>query len=208
MKFKLTILLFVICLPAFGQKEVFFADTAIANKKIQSLHGIELSAIPNILDSDLKYAFGNNFNISGYIGFFYEMPIAKTWSIVYTAGIHNVFYNNRNYIDNYNFTYEKAYQVIFHIGAGPRWYYSFNKRYEEGKTNLNSGWFFGCPVSLEYHLKTFQLHLTPSWGFRQSISNHLFIEAEAGMGASLYLKYLPRKPDFDYFLSGKVAYTF
>jgi hypothetical protein len=208
MKLKLTILLAIFSLHAFAQKEVYFADTSTVNKKVQSLQGFELNAIPNILDNDLKYVFGDHFNISGYVGYFYEMPIAKTWSIIYTAGIHNVYFNNIVFIDEYTYSYKKDYKVIPHIGIEPRWYYTFNKRFEEGKTNLNSGWFLGCPVSLEYPFSALQIHINPSIGFRQSLTNHIFLEAEAGIGSSLYLKFLPRTPDLDYFLSAKIAYSF
>jgi len=209
MKSKIIILLFIISLPVFGQKEVFFTDTVVANKKIQSLHGIEVSAIPNKLGNSLKYAFGDHFNISGYIGYFCEAPIARTWSMIFTAGIHNVYYDKIIIINNdyYSYTFEKAYQAIIHIGAEPRWYYSFDKRYDIGKSKLNSGWFLGCPVSYEYSSNS-RLHITPSLGFRQSISDHLFLEADAGAGVERYLFAINKQFSFDYFISAKIAYTF
>lgn len=207
MKYNLTILLAIISLQAFGQKEVYFTDTNVANKKVIPLQGIEVSFIPNKLGNTLKYAFGDYFNISGYIGYFYETPIARTWSMIFTAGIHNVLYNKINYTDSYNYTFEKDYYGIFHIGAEPRWYYSFDKRNEEGKTQLNSGWFLGCPISLEYPFGVLQMHMTPSLGFRHSLTNHLFLEAGAGAGASKYLKILPKELKFDYFVSVKIAYA-
>lgn len=212
MKSKIIILLFIASLPAFGQKEVYFSDTVVANKKIQSLHGIEVSAIPNKLGNSFRSTFGDHFNISGYIGYFYEGPIARTLSIIFTAGIHNVsymkiIYYNYNYYNLNDYTYERSYKAIFHIGAEPRWYYSFNKRYDIGKSRLNSGWFLGCPVSIEYFSNA-QLHITPSLGFRQSLSNHLFLEAEAGVGTVRYLFELNKQFSFDHFVSAKIAYTF
>jgi len=207
MKVKLTILLAFLCLHAFGQKEVFFADTSVINRKIQTMQGVECSFTPNKLGNSLNYSFGDYFNFSGYIGYYYEKPIANTWSVIMTAGIHNVFYNKITISDAGQFTFNKAYRAILHIGAEPRWYYTFENRYDLGKTRLNSGWFLGCPLSLE-NLYGFHLNLTPSWGFRQSLTDRFFLEAEAGAGASLYLENLPNKPSFCYFLSAKFAYTF
>ena len=214
MKSKLLVLLFIICLPVFGQKEVYFSDTVVANKKIESLQGIEVSAIPNKLDNSIGGFWGKHFNISGYIGYFYEAPIARTLSLKFTTGLHNVSYNNKilgesyDYYYNFNdYTYKRSYLAIFHIGAEPRWYYSFDKRYEIGKSKLNSGWFLGCPVSYEYSSYS-RLHITPSLGFRQSISDHLFLEADAGVGVERYLFAINKQFRFDYFVSAKIAYTF
>jgi hypothetical protein len=208
MRHVLTLFFLISWLHTFAQKEVYFADTITANQKVQSLHGIEISLNPYKLGYPEGAAFGELFNISGYIGYFNEMSIAKTGVMVFTLGIHNVLYDKIIVIDDYTITWEKDYFVFLHVGIEPRWYYTFNKLYEEGKSRLNSGWFLGLPLSLENPYHVFQLHMTPSLGFRSAFSNHLFLETSAGTGLYLYLNQSPIRPVLDYFVTLKIAYTF
>lgn len=213
MRVSIVFILAIVCLPLLGQREVYFADSIVANKKIESLHGLEMSLIPNKSETSIGSFFGDNFNISGYFGYFYEAPISRIFSLKMATGLHNLFYNKvifeegHDYYSYNDFTYERSYKAIFHIAVEPRWYYSFDKRYDIGKSRLNSGWFIGCPVSYEYSSNS-QLYITPSLGFRQSLSNKIFIEADAGVGVERYLFAINKQLRFDYFISAKIAYTF
>jgi len=101
-----------------------------------------------------------------------------------------MYYSTSQTIDSYKFVY----RLYLGISIEPRWYFSYKNRYTMGRANLNSGWFLSLPVSIgvtiintykqpvsEYWSKQTNyggLVFSPVLGYRQAISNHLFLEGD------------------------------
>lgn len=206
-------LLCLLSVEAFGQKEVYFGASNPENLKVQSLKGVELQVGYNLLSvfSPQRYYH----QMPYYAGYFSEKRIAPKWTLSYSVGLfgsrlkvpeNEMVYDSisNSYYGTYN--PNPDYQIVYSLGlkAGiePRWYWNYAKRAEIGKAQLNSGWFLALPLSYEYNLfSTYKTDFVPTYnyqsygfmtlkptiGYRQSISDNLFLEASLGYGVGLSL---------------------
>ncbi|MDD4969053.1 MAG: hypothetical protein PHT07_06450 [Paludibacter sp.] len=165
-RFKLSfIVIFIVVLRAYSQKEVYFNTTKSDDIQVESMHGIEIgSSISTLHLFQPIYYNDNSLIIPLSMGYFCEKRIAPSWTIISSIKLgHNfmkmphyvffkdsssyqepVLYFTSQKISNYKFEY----QLGISLGIEPRWYFGYKKRYQEGKAKLNSGWFLSVPVSV------------------------------------------------------------
>lgn len=226
--------LILISVQAFAQREVYFNASKPEDLKVESLKGLELQ----IGFNPFKILSSNNYYNPTfyYADFFSERKITPTMTLTYSAGIFGsivkspVFtYDSISggsywYGDNSN--YEKIYSLGLKVGLEPRWYWTFKKRSELNKARLNSGWFLSLPFDYSYSIYNSYkstpvynsqsyggLNLKPTIGYRQSITNNIFLEGSFGYGITYGLSTYNNK--FYGLLSSslpelklKAAYTF
>jgi hypothetical protein len=207
----ITTCLLISCMLTFGQKE----------NSVRSFHGIDVSVFPYM---DNRY----NFNIespSGYLGYYFEQAIARTWTLRLTAGVQEVY--GKGYVFDDQHWWERLHlEQIYKVGVEPRWYYAYKKRFAAGEALLNSGWFLSLPISMEImyncvnegfntvdyepeYLKSF--HVLPAWGFRSAFSRHFYWEGAAGLdfGFGQYIRFSQDFfPRHDYSIRLSVGYVF
>lgn len=227
------LLLFIASVTA--QKEVYFNVLKEKDIKVESMNGLEarISLIP---DAFSIFNLPENYNLAFYIGYFSEKRICDVWTLNYSFGIHNVinkmFILQKDSIGNiygYDNNYKLGYSLLMEAGIQPRLYLNFKKRYQLGKTKLNSGWFLSFPLLFQTTLLQTpeplinqgwfpaefygSLIFTPTLGYRKAFSNRFFIEGNVGAGITSFLgihkstSYI----QFPYFYPSfniKAAYTF
>ncbi|MDD4992755.1 MAG: hypothetical protein PHR83_11020 [Paludibacter sp.] len=230
-----TVLLLLVLLPAFGQNEVFFSNISDDSIKVESLKGIEIH-------TELTSMFSQPFPATPvYIGYFSEKRIAAKWTLTSSIGLYNNFHKTFDFstivFDSINSSYyfygnlktKNAYSLILTAGIEPRCYWTYKNRYRLGLSQLNSGWFLSCPLTLNTLLLnspepffnqgwlpsyfSVAFSVGPKLGYRQAISKQLFLEASAGLniGTSLYIanKQLQLSiPNVYPQVTVKAAYTF
>ena len=202
------VLLFISYLSVYSQKEVYFNTAKSEDIKVESMQGIDIesSFSPISIIDNLTYQKKSwGFPLS--IGYFKEKRIASTWTLLYRIKLQNNLSNtpvftydsiNHGYMFDYNSSsYKTTYSLGIGISIEPRWYFSYKKRYQVGKAKLNSGWYLSLPVATgvtlintykqpvsEYWSKQTNyggLGFSPSLGYRQAISNHLFLEGDIAL---------------------------
>src|ERR1035437_3641816 len=201
----------VLCiLSVSAQKEAYFNTKKPEDIKVESLHGFEVGL--SLLPSDYYYgllSFPNNFNPSLYVGYFHEKRIADCWTLNLTVGLHNIAMKSPNlqvFNDSVNGTYigglgsKTSYALALELGLEPRWYWGYKSRYQFGKAQLNSGWFFSFPLLFQTTLLhtpvpiigqgwypkghyTGSFVFVPTVGYRKAVSKQCFLEGSAGLGA-------------------------
>lgn len=212
MRFKISLVfLLIIYFNSFGQKEVFFNDLNPDKKKVETLHGIELNVNPNFYLNKKSYDIPPSLGL----GYFYEKAIGKSVTLKLSTDLEAYYsdiytYTESSIFNSSNYTISKGYTLLGHLVIEPRWYFTFSKRYDQGHSRLNSGWFLGFPIVAErdFRYKTDRLSVMPIVGFRQSLTTHLFLECSAGAGYFWYLKHLDFKPEFDHSLKASISYAF
>ena len=227
-----------------AQKEIYFSSTPKDSIKVQSMQGIEIGSglyPPNIfmnLSSGAKYS-----TIPILLSYFNEKRIASTWTLISRIKLQNNLSNspvftydsiNHGYMFDSNSSYRTTYSLAIGIDVEPRWYFSYKKMHQLGKAKLNSGWYLSLPLSASsILLNTFKipqpenlivnnnlanLTLSPTIGYRQSVSKQLFLEANLKLACStLNLYSINNHVNVRYFypavtlipeLNFKLAYTF
>lgn len=235
------LLLFITSVSA--QKEIYFSSTPKNSIKVQSMQGIEIGSglyPPNIfmiLSAGLKE---NTIPIT--ISYFNEKRIASTWTLISRIKLQNNLSNspvftydsiNHSYEFSSNSPHKTTYSLELGVEIEPRWYFGYKSRYQLGKAQLNSGWYLSLPLQLSSTLiDTFKypqpenlivnnnlanLTLSPTIGYRQSVSKQLFLEANLKLACSTLNLYSINNhvnvryyPAFTLFpeLNFKIAYTF
>jgi len=230
-------------LSASAQKEVFFDTLKVKDIKVQQMQGIEIGSglyPPNIfmiLSAGLKE---NTIPIT--ISYFNEKRIASTWTLISRIKLQNNLSNspvfsydsiNHSYEFSSNSPHKTTYSLELGVEIEPRWYFGYKSRYQLGKAQLNSGWYLSLPLQLSSTLiDTFKypqpenlivnnnlanLTLSPTIGYRQSVSKQLFLEANLKLACSTLNLYSINNhvnvryyPAFTLFpeLNFKIAYTF
>ena len=220
-KIILFTLLCTVISQTFAQKEIFFNSTKPEDLKVESLKGIELQTSINPFAIFNSSQFTNTLPL--YLGFFSEQRIAPTWTIDYSIGITSA--SLKMPIGN---SYENFFLLGLKAGVEPRWYWSFKKRAINNHVKLNSGWFLSLPFSYKYIFddsfrKTYfptlsykslgGFTLMPTLGYRQAVTNNLFLEGSFGYGVdyrlssmnnAFYSSFTNLNPEIKF----KVAYTF
>jgi len=209
----LTAIALLCCTLVSAQKEVYFETIDSAHMKVRSFHGVEVGLLPYKTRND-PFQF-DKFSLSGYVGYAYEKAMAKTWTLRLTTGIHTVYGDLRITPSN-QWEWVMQPYLIGQVGVEPRWHYTFKQRYAAGRGGVNAGWFLGLPLSMELsynsyyavYLKTLQL--LPTWGYRSSLTPHLYWECAAGVGGYWYLGQYTKllDPQLDYSLRLGLTYTF
>jgi len=236
-------LLFSIYLSVSAQKEVFFDTLKVKDIKVQQMQGIEIGSglyppkIFMILSAGLKE---NTIPIT--ISYFNEKRIASTMTLISRIKLQNNLSNspvftydsiNHSYEFSSNSPHKTTYSLTLGVEIEPRWYFGYKSRYQLGKAQLNSGWYLSLPLQLSTTLiDTFKypqpenlivnnnlanLILSPTIGYRQSVSKQLFFEANLKLASStlnLYsinnhvnVRYYPAVTLFPE-LNFKIAYSF
>ncbi|NDP20204.1 MAG: hypothetical protein GZ091_03880 [Paludibacter sp.] len=211
-KIILFTLLCTVTSQAFAQKEVFFNNTKPEDLKVESFKGVEIQTAFNPFAIFNSHRFNNILPL--YLGFFSEQRIAPTWTLDYSIGltgsrfkmsIYNpVFYDSisSSYSGEYgpNQAYKNGYSLTLKAGIEPRWYWNYKKRAINNHAKLNSGWFVSAPLMYEYSLYSSYdqylnsisnyrslgyISLKPTIGYRQAITNNIFLEGSFGYGIGL-----------------------
>jgi len=189
-----------------AQKEIIFEDIHAIGIKVKSPQGIEVNFI-----ADPNVPNGSSFNSSKaplYIGYFHENSTSDNWTFISTVGLYAEFgirpeskLNDSThviYVDNTN---KNTQGLSLGIGIESRWYLGKKERYKTGKSQLKTGLFLSFPLSLKttllqtpeplYNQGVFPSHFnvnvffTPTFGYRQAISDRFFLEGSFGIGAYL-----------------------
>ena len=243
-QFLFTILLILSSyLSVSAQKEVFFDTLKVKDIKVQQMQGIEIGSglyPPNIfmiLSAGLKE---NTIPIT--ISYFNEKRIASTWTLISRIKLQNNLSNspvftydsiNHSYEFSSNSPHKTTYSLELGVEIEPHWYFGYKSRYQLGKAQLNSGWYLSLPLQLSSTLiDTFKypqpenlivnnnlanLTLSPTIGYRHSVSKQLFFEANLKLACSTLNLYSINNhvnvryyPAFTLFpeLNFKIAYTF
>ncbi len=188
-----TLILFAVILHTSAQKEVYFADKSRDSIAISAVQGIQVGAT-------LSSGF-NGLNVPVSIGYFNELKLGSTTSLILSGDISMVKATKSvtiTYITNdygtypvSNIVYETALKLD--IKAEPRWYFNYKNRYMKGNNiKLNSGFFLSLPCEISTNPLTkvypFQLNLSTaaSFGFRYALTKNFFIEPAANLGIGLY----------------------
>jgi len=230
MKQTLSIIAFLMIsfLNGYSQKEIFFNNTPVKDIKVESLQGVEVN-------------FTNTQSLSNkaiYIGYFNEKRISSEWTLNSTIGLYNVFGKRRileliNDSLNYYIAtpnYKNIYTLALGAGIEPRWYWGYKNRFQSGKARLNSGFFLSFPLSVTTTLLQtpdpifnpkwtpafFNLNISfiPTVGYRQAISERLFLEGSIGLGLYSVIYKYPNtgisflSPDLNLQFKLKAAYRF
>jgi len=215
-------------LNGYSQKEIFFNNTPVKDIKVESLQGVEVN-------------FTNTQSLSNkaiYIGYFNEKRISSEWTLNSTIGLYNVFGKRRileliNDSLNYYIAtpnYKNIYTLALGAGIEPRWYWGYKNRFQSGKARLNSGFFLSFPLSATTTLLQtpdpifnpkwtpafFNLNISfiPTVGYRQAVSERLFLEGSIGLGLYSVIYKYPNtgisflSPDLNLQFKLKAAYTF
>ncbi len=232
----LTAFSFFVLLSVSAQREVYFNASKPEDLKVESLKGVELQMGFNPLN---VFSSNRHYNpIFYYADFFSERRIASTMTLTYSAGLFwsssktlimsHAYDSISGYISEYSAVanYEKVYSLGLKVGLEPRWYWAFKKRAELNNARLNSGWFLSLPLDYSYAIYNSYkstpvyesqsygvLNLKPTIGYRQSITNNIFLEGSFGYGVTYGLWVFNH--DFNGYLSNglpelkfKAAYTF
>ncbi|HEY5507323.1 MAG TPA: hypothetical protein VIK29_01530 [Paludibacter sp.] len=153
---------FVCSFPSFAQQKVELADST-SNTNLQAISlGVGIS-------------HGTSYN-TGFVsvGFLNEFEFSHHTSLILGGNIINSAYENGPLNTNL------AYGIQISILAEGRCYLS-NKN-----SLLNKGWFIGLPLEIfSSNFMNATPLLSPSIGYRLSLSNRMFLETAAGMGLSL-----------------------
>ena len=230
MKQTLSIIAFLMIsfLNGYSQKEIFFNNTPVKDIKVESLQGVEVN-------------FTNTQSLSNkaiYIGYFNEKRISSEWTLNSTIGFYNVFGKRRileliNDSLNYYIAtpnYKNIYTLALGAGIEPRWYWGYKNRFQSGKARLNSGFFLSFPLSVTTTLLQtpdpifnpkwtpafFNLNISfiPTVGYRQAVSERLFLEGSIGLGLYSVIYKYPNtgisflSPDLNLQFKLKAAYRF
>ncbi|MHB9142973.1 MAG: hypothetical protein ACYC25_13960 [Paludibacter sp.] len=187
---------------------MFFNTTKSEDIKVASMQGIEtrISLLPD------GYGYGSlslpaYINPAIYIGYFNEKRIADCWTINSTIGLQNIDTKSPVWeiIENSTGGYglggngmKNTYTMMLEVGVEPRWYWGYKSRSQLGLSHLNSGWYLSFPILFRATLLNtpepllkqgwtpnyFQgrATLTPTIGYRQSISKRWFLEGSVGLG--------------------------
>ncbi len=206
-KIILFTLLCSIASQAFAQKEVFFNNTKPEDLKVESFKGFEIQTAFNPFAIFNSHRFNNILPL--YLGFFSEQRIAPTWTLDYSIGLTGsrfkmpIYYSiSGGYSGEFspNQAYKNVYSLALKAGIEPRWYWNYKKRAINNHAKLNSGWFLSAPLMYEYSLYNSYKHdfvstnnyrslgyisLKPAIGYRQAISNNIFLEGSFGYGIGL-----------------------
>lgn len=209
-----TFILVLCCTLVSAQKEIYFETIDSAHMKVRSFHGVDVGILPYKTKMN-PFQF-DKFSLSGYLGYAYEKAVAKTWTLRLTAGLHTVYGDNVRITPDNQVAWVKQTDLIGKVGIEPRWHYTFKQRFAAGQGGLNAGWFLGIPLSMElsynknYAVYTKTLNLLPTWGYRSSLTPHLYWECSAGVGVYWYLGQSTNllDPRLDYSLRLGLTYTF
>jgi hypothetical protein len=216
LKYQFTFaILLIACLNAFSQKEIVSGEMNTDEPKEESLKGFEIRLIPysnGLFFSQIGNSMIKPFSMSTYVGYLNEKRIVSSWTLLLTAGLHNVLDQRPVYRPAADHKYgyfvsvspnEKiTYSLVLEAGIEPRLYWGSKKHYQAGNTHLNTGWFLSFPLLFQ----TTILHtpepfigmgwfpsvlysgsflLTPTVGYRQAISEKWFLEGSIGYGANV-----------------------
>ncbi|MDD4970406.1 MAG: hypothetical protein PHT07_13355 [Paludibacter sp.] len=208
-------LFYIGCPKIYSQKEADLSNPKSDDVKVESLKGFELRLIPysnGVFLNQVGLFAVRPFSLSVYAGYLNEKRIAPRWTLLLTAGLHNVINQSPvlrsiyDPVDHFNTRFgpdtKTNYSLLLEVGVEPRWYKGTKKWYKEGNSQLNSGWFISFPLIFQ----TLILHtpepyigkswfpeilysgsfiLTPTVGYRQAISGRLFVEGSIGYGANV-----------------------
>lgn len=210
MRIKSFFILLFVTTTLSAQNEVFFNDIKTEDIKVKSLHGFEFGLVPfvNIYNPHSFFLQKEEqMNLSARVVYFNEKRICSNWTINSTIGLNNLFFrrpiltleSNGFYSSSSYSKTSTAYILELELGIEPRWYYDHKGQCQDGNTLLNSGWFLSLPMVSKTlllktpgpfigdrwvpYLYTGSLSVMPSLGYRQSISNHWFIETSFGAGS-------------------------
>jgi len=216
-------------LNGYSQKEIFFNNAPSKDIKVESLQGLEIN-------------YSKEMDLSKtpiYIGYFNEKRISSEWTLNSTIGFYNVFGTRRTtqlITDSTGYSNFRSgpimniYTLALGAGIEPRWYWGYKKRFQSGKAQLNSGFFLSFPLSVSTTmLQTPDPLFNPKWtpaffnvnvsfiptvGYRQAISERLYLEGSIGVGLnSAFYKYQNTpisfaSPNINPLFKLKAAYTF
>jgi len=213
--FVLAILL-IACLNAFSQKESTLSEPIYTDIKVETLKGFELRIIPYanglFYSHQAGYSMNKPFSLSAYVGYFKEKRIDSKWTLLMSAGLHNIVNQSpvlRSIYDPVNHFNTRLgpdtkmnYSLVVEVGVEPRWHPGTKEWNQAGGTQLNSGWFITFPLLFQ----TLILHtpepyirmgwfpsvmysgsflLTPTAGYRIALSKKWFVEGSIGFGANV-----------------------
>lgn len=211
--------LLIISISVFAQKEVFFNDKKLEDIKVESLQGLEVHWYSDPLSFfKNKYMNDKSYSIPLYIGYFNEKRIASCWTLNTTIGLNNYIGRSQVYevdttsgynLIGYNYSikasgkYKTTYGLGLKLGLEPRWYWDYKRRYQFGKSQLNTGVFLIFPLLLQTPLLqtpepllnrswipsyfSVTTSFTPSIGYRKAISKRMFLEGSIGVGVTLWI---------------------
>lgn len=220
----------------YAQKEIYFSTRPLDSIKVESIHGVEtrISILPGSYNTRLL-SFPLDFEPSLFFGYFNEKRFLNIWTLNTSIGLYNTLYKalvlergTDGILGNTNGKFKYNYALTFEARIEPRWYLGYKQRYQQGKAQLNSGYFVSFPLLFQALIldtpepllnegwisKYFNgaLIFNPTTGFRQAISKNLFLEGSIGFGAITHF----RRSDNFYFLNPvlypnlniKLAYCF
>jgi hypothetical protein len=177
----------------FSQKEIFFDNTPKDSVKVKELKGVEIgytgtssftykNFVNLIIDKNFNEEFAKTLNLNTfYFNYFKEKRLLNSISLLTQGGFCFT------YLPLYN--YSSISYLGLTLSAEPRWYYNFYKRYRTGKCVNNNGSFLALPIEFFSYTRILKsnnsqdyikVYLSPQWGFRKSISNHLIFETIVG----------------------------
>lgn len=209
------VVLLIACLNAFSQNESNLRESTSTDVKVESLKGFELRVIPyanGLFYNQIGYFAIKPFSLSAYVGYLNEKRIGSRWTMLMTAGLHNIVNQSpvlRSIYDPVNHFNTRLgpdtktnYSLLLEAGIEPRWYQGTKEWSQAEGTQLNSGWFISFPLLFQ----TLILHtpepyigmgwfpsvmysgtflLTPTAGYRQALSKKWFVESSIGFGANV-----------------------
>lgn len=203
------VLLFLFLTLVSAQKEIYFSNIKAEEIKQQSLDGIEVKVSINpFMFKQNSERYDMSTTLPVYIGYFHEKHISGNWTLNSSAGFYNNFSRSRDFIIEtdsvygnqlvYGDTYSQRYSLEFGIGIEPRWNWNYLSRAQKGNAKLNSGGFLSFPLIMYapilqtpnpmYNIGLFTSGFYPSFaflptiGYRQVITNQLFLEGSFSVG--------------------------
>jgi len=237
MKNSILILVFsLLSISLFSQKEVFFNNLSMDSIKVKSMHGVEVrfSILPQVWAWGL-FSFPERFSSGFYTGYFNEKRIGNTWTLNSSIGLHNVIFKDIIWQKDSSGRVWGSYNNMktncaFKIEAGIeyRWYFGYKQRCQTGEARLNNGFYLSFPLLFQTTIlntpepllnqgwfpRYFNgcLIISPTLGYRQSISKRLFLESNIGIGSSLYISsynnFETGPPNLHPYFNIKAAYIF
>ena len=174
--------------------------TSISSQENKSRFGAEVSVEPWYLDTFTKQM--PIFSISGFIGGYYEHFFSNSFSLKTTFGVHNGTYELYN---------KRSWQTSLELKVEPRFYFCENQQ-KWGNV------FAGLPVSIETGafqnnpyktiFQTPTISALPLIGYQYYITEHWFVEANAGLGWSCTRYPTQSSNDFDYLVGARFGFSF
>jgi|GEM_PF-2777899 hypothetical protein len=186
---------------------IFIPITNIVSQENKSRFGIEVDITPLHFDTFSRQK--SPFSISGFIGGSYEHFFSNSFSFKTTVGVQNVTYKyGAYYLDEEK---ERHWQTSLVLKAEPRFYFLGNQQkwgnlFASLPISIGTGTFQNNPYKNIFdtqHIKAFSVI-----GYQYYVTNHWFIEANAGLGWSQDRYPTQSFNDFDYLIGARFGFSF